>query len=83
MKLYFENRFGVERPIAEIGTKEDVYKEIQSFLDQYKYKSYYTRSFLDERNDECIIVYDVGSHTEFFNLHFNSREEAEGFLRMA
>ena len=76
MTLLFENRFGQERPIAEVNTKQEASKEIQKFLDGYNYKSYYTRYWV---NGSCI-TYDVGSHSEFFKIRFNSDEEAKAFL---
>ena len=44
--------------------KEEVHKEIKKFLDEYNFKSYYTRIW--EENGR--LKYDVGSHTEFFFL---------------
>jgi hypothetical protein len=76
MTLLFENRFGQERPIAEVNTKQEASKEIQKFLDGYNYKSYYTRYWVESG---CI-TYDVGSHSEFFKIRFNSDEEAKAFL---
>ena len=42
MKLNFENSRGVERCIAEVATLEEAHKEIQKFLDDHNFKSYYT-----------------------------------------
>ena len=62
MKLYFENSQGKERLIAECETVKDVGKEIQKFLDDHNYKSYYWRSWgVDGR-----VKIDVGSWSEFF-----------------
>ena len=71
MKLYFQNSRGVERLIAEPSNREDVIKEINKFLDNYNYKSYYTRVW--EEDDR--LVFDVGSHTEFFILKGMNFEE--------
>lgn len=64
MKLYFKNSQGKERPIAECETTKDVGREIQKFLDDHNYKSYYSRSWGDKGN----VIIDVGSYSEFFVL---------------
>lgn len=60
--LYFKRSNGEIILLASNIGKEEVYQEIQKFLDKHHYKSYYTREW------ECDGVrhYDVGSHTEFF-----------------
>ena len=62
MKLYFKNSQGEERLIAECETVKDVGKEIQKFLDDHNYKSYYWRSWEEDGR----IKIDVGSWSEFF-----------------
>ena len=64
MKLYFENSQGKERLIAECETVQEAHKEIDKFLDEHNFKSYYTRSW---GNDDGVTI-DVGSHSEFFNI---------------
>ena len=64
MRLYFKNSKGKMRLIAECETVKDVGLEIQKFLDAHNYKSYYQKSW---GNDKKVII-DVGSHTEFFVL---------------
>ena len=71
MKLYFQNSRGVERLIAEPSNREEVVKEINKFLNDHNYKSYYTRVWEDDDR----LVFDVGSHTEFFILEGMSFEE--------
>ena len=71
MKLYFQNSRGVERLIAEPSNREEVVKEINKFLDDHNYKSYYTRVWEDDGR----LVFDVGSHTEFFILEGMNFEE--------
>ena len=71
MKLYFQNSRGVERLIAELSNREEVVKEINKFLDDHNYKSYYTRVWEDDGR----LVFDVGSHTEFFILEGMNFEE--------
>lgn len=66
MKLTFENSNGAERIIAEVQTLEEAHREIAKFLDDHKYKSYYTRRWSPQ---PWHTVFDVGSHTEFFHLY--------------
>ena len=71
MKLFFQNSRGKERVIAETSNREEVNKEIDKFLDAHNFKSYYTRVW--EENGR--LIFDVGSHTEFFLLEGMSFEE--------
>lgn len=80
MKLFFEDRFGRLRPIADVENKKDAATAIANFLDQYNYISQYTRFWIEDTPEGAKIIYDVGSHTEFFELHFNNYEEARTFL---
>ena len=56
MKLYFQNSRGVERLIAEPLNKQEVNKEINKFLDNHIFKSYYTRVWEADGR----LVFDVG-----------------------
>ena len=80
MKLYFEDRYGRLREIADVETKDEVNSAIAEFLKQYRFTSYYTRYWITDGEEVSYITYDVGSHTEFFKLAFPSRDEAENFL---
>ena len=71
MKLYFQNSRGVERLIAEPSNREEVVNEINKFLDDHNYKSYYMQ--VCEDNDRLMI--DVGSWSEFFYLEGMNFEE--------
>ena len=71
MKLYFQNSRGVERLIAEPSNREEVVKEINKFLDDHNYKSYYTRVWEEDGR----LVFDVGSHTKGFALEGMSFED--------
>ena len=71
MKLFFQNSKGEERLIAEPANREEVNKEINKFLEDHNFKSYYTRVL--EENGR--LIFDVGSHTEFFILEEMSFEE--------
>ena len=71
MKLFFQNSQGKERLIAEPSNREEVVKEINKFLDEHNYKSYYMRVW-DENNR---LIFDVGSHTEGFALEGMSFED--------
>lgn len=65
MKLYFENSRRERRLIAEPQTEEETWKEIHRFCEDRKFTIHYVREW---RSLEGLIVYDVGSHTEFFYL---------------
>ena len=65
MKLYFENSHGNRRIIAEPFTEEDAMKEIYKFCEDRNFKIYYVRTWKEPNG---LMVYDVGSHTEFFYL---------------
>ena len=71
MKLIFQNSRGKERVISEPETKEETIKEINKFLDDHNFKSYYTRICEADGRLEL----DVGSHTEFFYVEGMSLEE--------
>lgn len=71
MKLFFQNSKGKERLIAEPSNREEVYKEVNKFLDDHNFKSYYTRVW--EENGRLVL--DVGSYTEFFILEGMTFEE--------
>ena len=70
MTLFFENRFGKKREIARPKTMEDAKEEIRDFLDQHHFTSYYWRT--NESNGDLWI--DVGSHSEFFWIHDDTRK---------
>ena len=71
MKLFFQNSKGEERLIAEPANREEVNKEINKFLEDHNFKSYYVRAW--EADGRLIL--DVGSHTEFFILEGMSFEK--------
>ena len=62
MKLIFQNSRGEERVIAEPQNREEVVKEINKFLDDHNYKSYYM-NVCEYDNGKLRI--DVGSWSEF------------------
>lgn len=64
MKLFFQNSKGEERLIAEPANREEVNKEINKFLEDHNFKSYYIRVLEADGR----LIFDVGSHTEFFIL---------------
>ena len=65
MILYFEDSWGKRREIGRPQTNQEMHKIIKDFLDDHNFKSYYTRSWVNEE-DFKEIIYDVGSHSEFF-----------------
>lgn len=60
--VYFVDRFGDYRLLERDVTKNEAMKIITKFLDEHKFKSYYTRTWETDRGT----MYDVGSHSEFF-----------------
>lgn len=71
MTLYFENSRKQERVIAEnLTARKDVYKKINDFLDEHHFKSSYSREIYNLTE----VVFDVGSHTEFFHLKGTEEE---------
>lgn len=64
--VYFENSNGDKRQIGAAAQKNEANKFIVDFLDKKNYKSHYWRRWNVSDNIERI---DVGSHTEFFEIH--------------
>lgn len=67
--LYFKNSNGVETLVKDcITTDDEVFTLIKDFIysKNPNYKIYYVRSW-----GENPVVYDVGSHSEFFYLYKN------------
>lgn len=68
-KLYFNNRYNEDSFVAELSS--DKYEEADPFIRSYvvklnpEYKIYYIRCW---REDDGVIWFDVGSHSEFFKL---------------
>ena len=81
MKVYFEDRYGNYREIADVQNKQEVNKAISDFLERHNYKSYYTRNWVGEGKLSFDVIYDVGSHSEFFHVPFDDKNEADAFLR--
>ena len=65
VKLYFKNSKGEERLIAIVQEGQEAFKEIQNFLDEHNFKSYYMRTWVDSDGFKWV---DVGLHSEFFKL---------------
>lgn len=76
MKVYFCNCYDEMRQIAEIkdvgDTSNEIFKAamkvINQFLDDRRYKSYYTRFWREDRDGIPMMKFDVGSHSEFFYI---------------
>ena len=82
MTLYFQNSQGIEKEIGHPKTFEESFKIISDYLKGRGYKSFYTRVFPEEdnamrkkKNGYNRMVFDVGSHSEFFILEGASPEE--------
>lgn len=64
MRLYFENSYGKRRYISQVFHIKEIHAIIADILEDYGYKSYYTRLWYDKEKKE--LWFDVGSHSEFF-----------------
>lgn len=82
MKLYFEDKYARLKELANVKSRKDAGMVIADFLAQHNYKSYYTRNWVRTvRENLYYVVYDVGSHSEFFLVEFDTRDAADKFLR--
>ena len=66
------------RIIAKVKTEKEAFSEINKFLDEHNYKSYYIRIWNTEPH---VKRYDVGSYTEFFDLELENGEEFEDRIK--
>lgn len=64
MRLYFENSYGKRRHISQVENIKEIHTIIADVLEDYGYKSYYTRIWYEKDKKE--LWFDVGSHSEFF-----------------
>lgn len=80
MTLLFEDRYGRYREVAEVNTYEEAATAISAFLKDYNFKSYYTRNWIRACENGYYLMFDVGSHSEFFCIKFDAHETAENFL---
>ena len=71
MKLIFQNSRGEERVIAEPQDKKEAVKEINKFLDDHNYKSYYQNVCGCENG----VRIDFGSWSEFLYIEGITFEE--------
>jgi hypothetical protein len=79
MKLCFSNSKRQERVIAEPNNSKEVWEGINSFISEKNFKSLYTRYWQDSKSKVPVVVFDVGSHTEFFML-YGTQEELNDFI---
>lgn len=60
--LYFQRSHGEHRLLASDVTENEAYNEMQKFMDEHHFTSYYTRTW----EVDGVKWYDVGSWSEFF-----------------
>ena len=65
VKLYFRNSNNDLRFLGEPESKHEAWKLISKFLKEHNWKCYYVRNWI---TPDGTLHYDVGSHTEFFEL---------------
>ena len=73
LKLIFKNSNGKERVIAEPKDIDECFKEINKFLEDHNFQSYYTRMWMEAGR----LKFDVGSYTEFFYVEGVTLEEVD------
>lgn len=72
MKLYFRGSNQKDRLLSKCTSLHEVKQEIDEFLNNHNFKSYYTRIWYDKKTNR--FIYDVGSHTEFFEVEMTQKE---------
>lgn len=77
MKVMFLDRYEHRREVKEVDTLQKGYEAIYEFLKERHYENPYTRMWREENE----IWFDVGSHTEFFIVEFESAETAERSIK--
>lgn len=65
MKLFFRNSYNELKKLGEPETEQQAFNMIVDFLKEHNYKMYYCRTWVTEEGTR---IYDVGSHSEFFEL---------------
>ena len=71
IKVYFVKSQTEKRLIAEVNTIEEVWAEINKFMQERNYKSYYQRLMKTDSGTRV----DVGSWTQFFDIEGITFEE--------
>lgn len=71
MKLLFQDSQGEERVVAEVNSFAEANEEMDKFMEERNFKSYYKRVW--DKNGRVII--DSGSWYEYFILEPYSMEE--------
>lgn len=74
-KIYFENTTMRYKFVSEFETEDQIWPLIKTDIEMRsngKFKPDYIRSWAKEPNH---IIYDVGSHTEFYHVFFNKTKE--------
>lgn len=66
MLLMFKDQFGDERFVAEVADEREANVEMMDYIHKLNpsYEVHYVRSWGEEP-----VIYDVGSHSEFFHLY--------------
>lgn len=79
MELFFRNSQNELKLVGKPKTEEEAFQMLKKYLYELNpnYKMYYCRTYV---TPEGTMIYDVGSHMEFFELqgyeeNLNKREE--------
>lgn len=70
-KLYFERSNGHLLLLGEVTDLSAAFARINEFLEEHRYKKYYTRMWVEKSG---ITYFDVGSHSEFFLMYPEGEE---------
>ena len=71
MKLVFKNSNNKKQDIADVQNEEQVINEIKKFC----HNKNYNIPYLSVAYHTNVIIYDVGSYTQFFYLYLENNED--------
>lgn len=71
MKLVFKNSNNEKQDIADVQNEERAIKEIKKFC----HNKNYSIPYLSVTYHTNVIIYDVGSYTQFFYLYLENNED--------
>ena len=82
--VFFQDSYGKEHVIEEVQNMEEALSAIREFCKERNYNIQYIRFWLEPyESDECpdayMMVFDVGSWSEFFNIYFDNEKQANQF----
>ena len=82
MKLFFKDKYSRLRQIGTVNNATEAWTIISNFLKNYNYTCHYVRTWITQKDNKFYVVYDVGSHSEFFKVECSTQEEANNFIKI-